>query len=101
MTEKDPGDNPNRDLARTLSDPQNEITALKQALEASSATLEAAERKAERASELAAAAVEETKHFTYAVTHDLRQPLRSMLSYSQLLQRKRPDDPELKELTSF
>jgi len=78
-----------------------QISDLKEVVEACKRAQEAAEREVERAQELSRAAVEEMRHFTYAVTHDLRQPLRSILSCSQLLQRKRPNDDEVKELTSF
>jgi len=33
----------------------------------------------------------------YAVAHDLKSPLRSMLSFSQLLTRRLPEDPDIRE----
>ena len=33
----------------------------------------------------------------YAVAHDLKGPLRSMSSFSQLLTRRLPDDPDIRE----
>jgi len=33
----------------------------------------------------------------YAVAHDLKSPLRSMLSFTQLLTRRLPDDPDIRE----
>src|SRR4051812_37681376 len=87
--------------AQSLAPASPQISELKESVEANRKAREAAEREVERAQEASRAAVEEMRHFTYAVTHDLRQPLRSILSCSQLLQRKRPDDDDVKELTSF
>jgi signal transduction histidine kinase len=87
--------------AQSLAPASRQISELKESVEANRKAREAAEREVERAQEASRAAVEEMRHFTYAVTHDLRQPLRSILSCSQLLQRKRPDDDDVKELTSF
>jgi len=43
------------------------------------------------------AAAEEMETLAYAVAHDLKSPLRSMLSFTQLLARRLPDDPDIKE----
>src|SRR3954466_9674740 len=63
------------------------------ALEVCRAEKEEAERKAERY----LAAAEEMETLAYAVAHDLKSPLRSMLSFSQLLTRRLPDDPDIRE----
>jgi signal transduction histidine kinase len=47
------------------------------------------------------AAKEEMQHFVYAVSHDLRAPLRGIFSSAQLLQRQHAQDEQSKELTSF
>src|SRR3954466_15843414 len=66
---------------------------LQTALDACRAEREHAEQRA--AAFLAAA--EEMETLAYAVAHDLKSPLRSMLSFSQLLTRRLPDDPEVRE----
>jgi light-regulated signal transduction histidine kinase (bacteriophytochrome) len=52
---------------------------------------------AERRANLYLAAAEEMETLAYAVAHDLKSPLRSMLSFSQLLTRRLPDDPDTRE----
>jgi light-regulated signal transduction histidine kinase (bacteriophytochrome) len=66
---------------------------LQAALDACRAEKDDAERRAERY--FAAAAEMET--LAYAVAHDLKSPLRSMLSFTQLLTRRLPDDPDIRE----
>jgi signal transduction histidine kinase len=44
---------------------------------------------------------EEMQHFVYAVSHDLRAPLRGIFSYAQLLQRQPAQADQSKELTAF
>src|SRR3954451_15552207 len=73
--------------------PQPSAERLQIALEACRAEREDAERRA--ATFFAAA--EEMETLAYAVAHDLKSPLRSMLSFTQLLTRRLPDDPEIKE----
>jgi len=66
---------------------------LRIALEACRAEKEDAERRAERY----LIAAEEMETLAYAVAHDLKSPLRSMSSFSQLLTRRLPDDPDIRE----
>src|SRR4051794_2246702 len=54
-----------------------------------------------RAQSIAQAATEELKDFVYAVSHDVKEALRSVSSYSQLLVRHAPADPELAEYSQF
>jgi signal transduction histidine kinase len=63
--------------------------------------LKRALREAERTLAEAQAATEEMEHVIYAVSHDFRQPLRTMSSYAQLLQRQYTLDDDSKEMTAF
>jgi light-regulated signal transduction histidine kinase (bacteriophytochrome) len=47
------------------------------------------------------AAIKEMEHMVYAVSHDFRQPLRSMSGYAQLLQRQYALDDDAREMTAF
>ncbi len=69
-----------------LAEARREIEELKHALEECSAK--------------AQSATEEMQHFIYAVSHDLRQPLRSVSSFAQLLQRQHAGDQQASEMTS-
>lgn len=66
---------------------------LRSALEACRAEKVDAEERAERYF----AAAEEMETLAYGVAHDLKSPLRSMLSFTQLLTRRLPDDPDIRE----
>lgn len=44
---------------------------------------------------------EEMDRLIYAIGHDFRQPLRSIASYAQLLQRQHAADPQTSEMTGF
>lgn len=50
---------------------------------------------------IAQAATEELQGFVYAASHDVKEALRSVNSYSQLLVRHAPPDPELAEYAQF
>jgi len=83
------------DSGRTNSEDSQEESSrdLQSALQVCRAEKEEAERRAERY----LAAAEEMETLAYAVAHDLKSPLRSMLSFSQLLTRRLPDDPDIRE----
>jgi signal transduction histidine kinase len=60
-----------------------------------------AEVALEKTLKLARLANEELQQFTYAASHDLQEPLRSISSYAQLLQRQFAENKEAQEFTSF
>jgi light-regulated signal transduction histidine kinase (bacteriophytochrome) len=62
--------------------------------------LAAVRREAETNALLAKAAREELQHFVYAASHDLQQPLRTVATHAQLLQREFPDHPRAKEFAA-
>ncbi|HEY3939812.1 MAG TPA: ATP-binding protein [Bryobacteraceae bacterium] len=47
------------------------------------------------------AANRELQHFVYAASHDLQEPLRAVLTYTQLLERRFADDEEAREFASY
>jgi light-regulated signal transduction histidine kinase (bacteriophytochrome) len=67
------------------------------------ATEETARLRAElkRSQSIAQAAIEELQGFVYAASHDVKEALRSVNAYSQLLVRQAPPDPELAEYAQF
>lgn len=87
-------------LDTQLAEAQGRAEELRKSLDECLQARQITEREAEINAEKAQAAIEEMQHFLYAVNHDLRQPLRSILTNAQLLERRRPQDSELKEYTS-
>lgn len=87
-------------LDAQLAEAREQTEKLKKSLDECQYARQITEREAEINAEKAQSAIEEMQHFLYAVNHDLRQPLRSILTNAQLLERKRPQDSELKEYTS-
>lgn len=75
------------DSEEELAVARREIEDLKLALETCSAR--------------AQSVTEEMQHFVYAVSHDLRQPLRTISSFAQLVKRQHATDAETSELTSL
>lgn len=47
------------------------------------------------------AAKAELQHFVYAASHDLQEPLRAIVAYSQLLERHLPDDETARDYISY
>jgi light-regulated signal transduction histidine kinase (bacteriophytochrome) len=78
-----------------------QIEQLKTALEQCSSARQQTEGELARSLDTAQFASQEMQHFIYAVSHDLRTPLRSVSSYAKLLQRQYADNQETSELTSF
>ncbi len=58
-------------------------------------------RELEQSMATAKAAVEETDHLLYALSHDFRQLLRTMSSYAQLLERQFALNEDASEMTAF
>ncbi|MBV9224805.1 MAG: hypothetical protein JOY85_12290 [Acidobacteriaceae bacterium] len=87
-------------LEEQLAEARRQSEELKKTLDTCLDARKITEREAEINAEKAQSAIEEMQHFIYAVNHDLRQPLRSILTNAQLLERRRSDDSELKEYTS-
>ena len=86
-------------LDAQLAEARQRIEELRKSLDKCLHARQITEREAEINAEKAQSAIEEMQHFLYAVNHDLRQPLRSILTNAQLLERRRPQDSELKEYT--
>lgn len=84
-----------------LADAVRQNEELKKALEECSTVQQRLERELELTVEKAQSAAEDMQHFIYAVSHDLRTPLRSVASYAKLLQRQYTDNQETSELTAF
>ena len=87
-------------LEAQLAEAQGQVEDLRKSLDKCLHARQITEREAEINAEKAQSAIEEMHHFLYAVNHDLRQPLRSILTNAQLLERRRPQDSELKEYTT-
>jgi light-regulated signal transduction histidine kinase (bacteriophytochrome) len=64
-------------------------------------SLAKAQEECERNLGAARSANEELLQFSYAASHDLREPLRSVSTYAELLQRRYADDAQAKEFMSF
>ena len=88
------------DLQLQLTQAQEEIAELRKALERESLKCADAQRDAEWQSDNARLAAEEMQHFVYAVSHDLRQPLRGVLTSAQLLERQTDLKERIQDFTS-
>jgi light-regulated signal transduction histidine kinase (bacteriophytochrome) len=63
--------------------------------------LEENERLRREVAARAASSSDELQHFVYAASHDLQEPLRMVLTYAQLLERRFEDDAEAREFAGF
>lgn len=88
------------DLQQRLEQASSDIANLRAALERASAAQLEAQQEAERLTDVARSATEEMQHFVYAFSHDFRQPLRSILTSAQLLERQSDLKPRIEEFTS-
>lgn len=84
-----------------FADALRQVDELKKAMDECLSARQRAERELARSLEAAQSAAEEMQHFIYAVSHDLRTPLRSVASYAKLLERQYADNQETSELTRF
>jgi signal transduction histidine kinase len=91
----------NKSLEQRLEEARRENDELRRALEECRSACQRAEQDLARSLEEGRAATEDMQHLIYAVSHDLRTPLRAIASYTQLLQRQYASDPEANELSGF
>jgi two-component system CheB/CheR fusion protein len=91
--------------ARELDHDQLILVSLRDITERSRAEkdLREAERNVRTANEALLSANMDLKHFSYAVSHDMREPLRMVTSYTQLLAQHLKDNPDkrIQEYTEF
>ena len=88
---------PNQELTDALSDNEKLRKSLKDCQNARTQ----AEEESARYLEAARSAIEELQQFSYAASHDLKQPLRSISLYAELLQRQYGQNEQASEFTSF
>ena len=88
-------------LEQQLAAARSQIVDLTLALQNSVSAKEAAERNSAVNSGRQLDAALELKALVYAIGHDLRQPLRSILTSAQLLDRRHPDLPQVKEFAGY
>ena len=89
-----------RSLEQKLTEALSEVASLQKSLQKCVAARKNAEEECARTLEAARIASEELQVFSYGVSHDLKEPLRSISSYADLLQRHYGGD-EAAEFTSF
>jgi light-regulated signal transduction histidine kinase (bacteriophytochrome) len=83
-----------KQLEQQLAEARREIADLREALSK-------AEEECSTALEAARSANAELQQFSYAASHDLKEPLRSVSTYAQLLQRHYAGHQHATEFTSF
>ncbi|MBV8551404.1 MAG: hypothetical protein JOY54_08895 [Acidobacteriaceae bacterium] len=90
-----------KSLDTQLAETIRERDELQRALDSCRAELAQARHESEQSAAAAQAANEELQQFVYAASHDLQQPLRTISTYTQLLQRELGKDKPPAEFTSF
>lgn len=90
-----------RSLEEELREVREENARLRAANEAFTAECKEAAELAEQHLRAVQAANEELQQFAYAASHDLQEPLRSIATYAQLLERRHALDQEASEYTHF
>lgn len=94
-------DSMEKSLEEQLAEARRENEELRRALEECRTACQKVEQDLERSHEEARTATQDMQHLIYAVSHDLRTPLRTIASYTQLLQQQYASDPEASELSTF
>ena len=90
-----------KSVEEQLQEAHRENDELRRALEDCRSACRRAEQDLERTREEGRVAHEDMQHLIYAVSHDLRTPLRAIASYTQLLQQQYASDPDASELSNF
>jgi signal transduction histidine kinase len=90
-----------KSVEEQLEEARRENEQLRRALEQCRSACQRVEQDLERTLEEGRAATEDMQHLIYAVSHDLRTPLRAIAGYTQLLQRQYASNPDTSELTSY
>ncbi|MGI9071880.1 MAG: sensor histidine kinase [Bryobacteraceae bacterium] len=90
-----------KSLQEQLAEALNENISLREALEGCIAARKEAEDECARNLETARSANEELQVFSYAMSHDLKEPLRSVSNYAELLERHYSGDEQATEFTSI
>jgi light-regulated signal transduction histidine kinase (bacteriophytochrome) len=88
-------------LEQKLAEALSEVARLRESLEVCRAARKNAEEECARTLDAARTANQELQVFSYAVSHDLKEPLRSISSYAELLRRHYAQDERATEFTSF
>lgn len=89
-----------KSLEEQLAEALRENTRLRESLERCIAARKEAEDECARNLEIARSANEELQMFSFALSHDLKEPLRSVSSHAELLQRHYGGDKQAAEFTS-
>ncbi|MBV8073130.1 MAG: hypothetical protein JO270_24740 [Acidobacteriaceae bacterium] len=90
-----------KSLEAQLADALREQEELRRNLQSCQSALTDAKREIEQSWQAVKDANDELQQFVYAASHDLQQPLRSIGTYAQLLQREYSDDKHAAEFTAF
>jgi light-regulated signal transduction histidine kinase (bacteriophytochrome) len=88
-------------LEQKLAEVSKEVVSLRESLDQCMAARKNAEEECARSLDAARIANQELQVFSYAVSHDLKEPLRSISSYAELLERQYGGDERAREFTSF
>ena len=95
------GDSEDGSYADQLAIALREKEELRRTLEEYRRAVKNAEVERDRNAAAAKSAIDELQQFVYAASHDLQEPLRSIATYTQLLQRHCASNQEAEELASF
>jgi light-regulated signal transduction histidine kinase (bacteriophytochrome) len=90
-----------KSLEERLAEAVRENISLRESLESCVAARKEAEEECVRNLDAARTANEELQVFSYAMSHDLKEPLRSVSAYADLLQRHYSGDEQAAEFASF